>query len=72
MGFVTVQLLQSVRLQSFPQGLRLDRVMVAGLFLDADADRFQVFADELLQSFGGRRIFLALDIVLPPLTGIGQ
>ena len=68
MRFVAVQLLQQVRPQPFAQGLRLDCGGEFSLLHHAIADRFQRFADEFGQPFGGGQVFLFLDMLIPTLT----
>src|SRR5450759_1375717 len=67
--FVAIQLLQTVRLQSFTQCLRLDCRLITCFPFHAHTNWFQMFADELRQPFGGRWVFLVLDIPIPPVAG---
>jgi hypothetical protein len=68
-AFRSGSVLQSVRLQPFAQGLRLDCRGVFGFHRHAIADRFQRIADEFGQSFGSCRVFLFLDLLIPPVAG---
>lgn len=70
--FVAVELLQTMHLQPFAKGLRLDRRGQAGFLGHASTDGLQRFADELLQALGGRRVFLFLDLLIPPVAQNGR
>jgi hypothetical protein len=59
----------TVRLQPFAQGLRLDCRGKFGFLHHAIADRFQRIADEFGQPFGSCRVFLFLDMLIPPVAG---
>ena len=68
MRFVAVQLLQHVCPKTFAHGLRLDRWGKPRLLNHAIADRLKRNADELGQSFGGGRVFLIGDMLIPPVA----